>query len=155
MAYLRSSGRSPEVRNPPEAEAGDPPPTTQFGSSRYASLPALFGLTALAQQLFFGVSWRPIAPSMPSRSRVTPSKNSVRTHDRFLENRGATLDVAFLWRLARSGRHGGNGAPRAGGDRPRSPHRRLSRSASSVPEVLRSRPAGRRLDPVVWGPFRY
>ena len=33
--------------------AGNPPPTTQCGSSRYASLvPALFGLTALAQHCF-------------------------------------------------------------------------------------------------------
>ena len=39
------------------------------------------------------VEYRPISSN-------PPDQNSVRTHDRFLENRGATLDVAFLSRLA-------------------------------------------------------
>src|ERR1700722_11758753 len=137
--------------------AGNPLPTTQCGSSRYASLvPALFGLTALAQHCFLeSVGRQPRRRYRPDLEQPPPKKTASELMIGSWKIGGATLDVAFLSRLARSARHGGNGAPRAGKNPPRSPHRRLSRSASSVPEVLRSRPAGRRLDPMVWGPFRY
>ena len=58
--------------------AGNPPPTTQCGSSRYASLvPALFGLTALAQHSRFAEVFQSDGQTRTGTSKFRTELNAL------------------------------------------------------------------------------